>query len=71
MYVFRVSHVLFNLPEAPSCLVRDVMEIYKNNEYKKKTSTDTESSVEISRAMEAEYDVVKQGCPTRGSLPLF
>ena len=48
--MFRVSYVLFILPEAPSCLVRDVMEIYKNNESKNITSTDMESSEEISRA---------------------
>jgi hypothetical protein len=50
LYMFHVSRVCFILPEAPSCLVRDVMEIYKNKEYKNKTSTNTEGSVEISRA---------------------
>jgi hypothetical protein len=51
LYMFRVSHFWFILSEAPSCLVRDVMEIYKNKEYKNKSSKDTEGSVEISRAI--------------------
>jgi hypothetical protein len=38
------------LPGALSYLVGEVMEIYKNNECKRKISTDPESSVGISRA---------------------